>query len=145
MSQGYRGLEIYKRAHDVAVEVHRMTLSLPKLEMFEEGAQIRRSTKSVAAQIVEGYCLRKNKGEFLQYLNRAYASAHESIEHLDLLHETGSLVDPGVYRQLHDELELLCKGLYCFMDTVQHTHGLPGFMHEATSTSHSPHPTSGKL
>ncbi len=35
--QGYKRLKIYQKAHELAVKVHKMTLSLPKFEMFEEG------------------------------------------------------------------------------------------------------------
>jgi len=41
---------------------------LPKFEMYEEGSQIRRSAKSVAANIVEGYGRRRYKQEFIRFL-----------------------------------------------------------------------------
>ena len=72
---GYKKLEVYQAAHGLAVEVHRMSLNLPKYEMYEQGSRIRRSSKSVPAQIVEGFGLRKHKNELLLYLNRTYASA----------------------------------------------------------------------
>ncbi len=52
----YKKLEVWQLAKDVAVEIHKMTLTdLPKFEMYEEGSQIRRSAKSVRSNIVEGY------------------------------------------------------------------------------------------
>jgi hypothetical protein len=43
-------------AREVVIGIHRMTLKgLPKLEMFEEGCQIRRSAKSFKSNIIEGY------------------------------------------------------------------------------------------
>ena len=128
--QGYHQLEIYQRAHRLAVEVHRMSLALPKFEMFETGAQIRRSAKSVSAQIVEGYCLRKNKKEFVQYLNRAHASAHETVEHLRLLHETGSLAQSSEYTRLLAEYDILCRMIFRFMEGVMDRHDKPGFVRE---------------
>ncbi|MBI4563712.1 MAG: four helix bundle protein [Planctomycetes bacterium] len=50
---GYRRLEVYRLAHDLAVQVHKMSMTLPRHELFEEGSQVRRSSKSVSAQIVE--------------------------------------------------------------------------------------------
>jgi|GEM_PF-3303464 len=51
----YRNLEIWQLAREMSIEIHRMTLNnLPKFEMFEEGSQIRRSSKSIRANIVEG-------------------------------------------------------------------------------------------
>ena len=122
-----------------------MTLQLPKIETYEQGSQVRRSSKSVAAQIVEGYCLRKNKNEFVQYLNRAYASSHETLEHIDLLLETGSLTDTPVHRDIRQECEILCKMLFRFMEGVIHGHESPGFVKDEDADynpSPIPHPTS---
>lgn len=56
----YRELEIFKIAHQLVIDVHFMTLkSLPQFEMYEEGSQIRRSSKSVKSNIVEGYGRRR--------------------------------------------------------------------------------------
>ncbi len=52
---GYRDLEIYKLAFSLALDVHKLTLTLPKYEMYEQGSQVRRSTKSIKDNIVEGY------------------------------------------------------------------------------------------
>ncbi len=131
MSGGYHDLDIYRRAHALAVEIHKMTLVLPKHEMYEEGGQIRRSSKSVAAQIVEGYCLRKNKNEFVQYLNRAFASCNESLEHLELLRETGSLNDVALYGRLHSDLQALAKMIFRFMESVMGGHEKPSFVRES--------------
>jgi len=43
----YRNLEIWQASRQLVIDVHAMTLKkLPKFELFEEGAQIRRSMKS---------------------------------------------------------------------------------------------------
>jgi four helix bundle protein len=52
-------LEIYKAAHELALGIHALSLRLPRLEAFEEAPQLRRASKSVAAQIVEGHALRR--------------------------------------------------------------------------------------
>jgi len=36
--QSYKDLEIYKLSHKLAVEIHQMTLKLPKFEIYEEGS-----------------------------------------------------------------------------------------------------------
>ena len=91
-SISYRDLEIYRLSKKLAVDIHRMTLEeLPKFEMFEEGSQIRKSSKSVASNIVEGFGRRRYKNEFIQFLTYALASCDETKVHLEMLHETGSL------------------------------------------------------
>ena len=96
---GYRKLEVYKLAHELAVQVHTMSLTLPKFEMFEEGNQIRRSSKSISSNIAEGYALRKYKNEYLYYLYRALGSSEETVEHLHLLFRTKSFLDEKLYTQ----------------------------------------------
>ena len=125
---GYKKLEVYQAAHGLAVEVHRMSLNLPKYEMYEQGSRIRRSSKSVPAQIVEGFGLRKHKNELLLYLNRTYASAEETIEHLDLLHETRSLTDEVLYDKLRGEYEQLCGKLFRFIQSVAEGHERPRYL-----------------
>ena len=88
----YRNLQIWQLARNLVGRVHRMTLScLPKFETYEEGAQIRRSMKSVRSNIVEGYGRRRYKQDYIRFLKYAHASCDETIDHLETLYETGSL------------------------------------------------------
>jgi four helix bundle protein len=117
-NQGYKKLRIYRLAHDLAVQIHKMTLKLPKFEIFEEGGQIRRSSKSVSSNIVEGYALRRYKQEYIHYLTRSLASSLETIEHLDFLFETESLKDENLYKSLYGNYEELNSMLYRFIESV---------------------------
>jgi len=77
----YRDLEIWKLARQGAIAVHRMTLqNLPKFEMYEEASQIRRSAKSIFANTVERYGLRRYKQEFIHFLVFAHSSCDETID-----------------------------------------------------------------
>jgi len=61
----YKDLDIWQLAREVVIEIHAMTLNkLPKFEMFEEGAQIRKSSKTVKPTIVEGYGRRNYKQDY---------------------------------------------------------------------------------
>src|SRR5262252_187797 len=119
----YRDLEIWNLARQVAIAVHRMTLqNLPKFEMYEEASQIRHSAKSISASIVEGYGRRRYKQEFIRFLLFAHASCDETIDHLEMLFETGSLTNQSVYRDLSAQLDLLGRKLNVFIDSVEHSH-----------------------
>ena len=48
----YKDLEIYQLAFQYAIEVHHLSLKLPKFELYEQGGQVRRSSKSVKVTIV---------------------------------------------------------------------------------------------
>jgi four helix bundle protein len=119
----HEALEVYQIAHALALRVHALTLKLPKHELYEEGSQARRSSKSVSAQIVEGHALRQYKPEYLHYLARAYGSAEETIEHLKFLLESGSggLVAVDC-RSLIQEYAVLCRKLYNYMESVRKEH-----------------------
>ena len=66
--KSYRDLEIYKESKRLAIKIHKMSLLLPKFEQFEEGGQVRRSSKSVTSMIVEGYGRRRYKADLLNIL-----------------------------------------------------------------------------
>src|ERR1041385_2050350 len=98
----YRTLEIWQASRELVIDVHKMSLTkLPKFEMYEEGAQIRRSIKSVKSCIVEGYGRRRYKQEFIRFLTYALASCDETSDHLDTLLITKSLTD----RPVADDLQ----------------------------------------
>jgi four helix bundle protein len=132
--KGHKKLEIYQLAHSLAVRAHKLTLSLPSFERYEEGSQLRRSSKSISANIVEGYALRRYKNEFMHYLFRAYGSAEESIEHLELLFETNSLTDEGLFKELHDGYNQLAGKLLRYLQAVDKEFDIPRFMKEPLSS-----------
>src|SRR5262245_10971697 len=119
----YRTLEIWQLARDLSIEIHHMTLnSLPKLEMYEEASQIRRSVKSIRSNIVEGYGRRRYKCESIRLLTYAHASCDETMDHLETLHETGSLADDALYERLHQKLNQLGGKLNQFIQSVDLQH-----------------------
>ena len=85
--KNYRDLEIYQLAYDLALEVHKMSMTLPKYELYEQGSQIRRASKSIKDNIVEGYGRRRYKAEFIRYLIFAHASCDETISQLNMINE----------------------------------------------------------
>ena len=120
---GYKKLRIWQNARELVVQIHKMTLKeLPKFEMFEEGSQIRRSMKSVKSNIVEGYGRRRHKSEYVRFLDFAYASNLETIDHLESLFETESLRNKETFENLHQSLSLLSKSIYQFTRSVEIRH-----------------------
>jgi four helix bundle protein len=58
-----------------------MSLKLPKFEMYETGSQIRRSSKSVRSNIVEGYGRRRYRNDYIRFITYALASNDETTDH----------------------------------------------------------------
>jgi four helix bundle protein len=119
----YRDLEIWKLSRELAVEIHRMSLrDLPKFELYEEGSQIRRSSKSIRHNIVEGYGRRRYKQEFIKFLVYAQASCDETNDSLEGLHKTGSLIDETLFKNLHALCDQLGRKLNKFIQAVETGH-----------------------
>ena len=117
--KSYRELDIYTDSKKFAIEVHKMTLTLPKFELYEEGGQARSSSKSVTAMIVEGYGRKRYKADFIKYLIYSQAECDETIVHLDFLFETGSLADKMKYDGLRNNYDLLSKRINKFIQGVE--------------------------
>ena len=139
----HRGLEIWKLAREAAIAVDRMTLQdLPPFEKYEEGAQNRRSAKSIRSNIVEGYGRRRYKQEFIRFLVFAHASCDETIDHLEGLFETGSLTNEETFRGLQAQLDLLGRKLNVFIQGVEREHDPHPIPRIADPVSRPPHPAS---
>lgn len=118
----YKDLEIWQLSREVVIELYNMSLELPKFEMYEEGNQIIRSSKSTKSNIVEGYGRRNYKNEYIRFITFALASNDETIDHLETLFETASLTDKNFYNDLHNKIELRGKKINRFLQYVQNEH-----------------------
>ena len=94
----YKDLEIYQLTFDLAIKIHHGSMKFPKFEIFEQGSQIRRSSKSVKDTIVEGYGRRKYKAEYIKYLTYSLASCDETMNHI--------LTIKTLYPEINDFIEL---------------------------------------
>ncbi len=85
--KSYRDLDIYKDAFQLALKVHKLSLTLPKYELYEQGSQLRRSTKSIKDQIVEGYGRKRYKNDFIKFLTYSQASCDEATSQLEMINK----------------------------------------------------------
>ena len=83
--KSYKDLDIYNLAFEYAIDVHHLSLKLPKFELYEQGSQLRRSSKSIKDNIVEGYGRRRYKQDFIKFLVYAHASLLECISQLEMI------------------------------------------------------------
>ena len=120
--QSYRDLDIYKKAHKLAMGIHEMSLKLPGFEMYEEGSQIRKSSKSVKSNIVEGFGRRRYKQEFIKFLVYSLSSCDETLDHLHTLYGTKSLNDKEKYRCFCEEYDHLGRMITNFVKSVDSGH-----------------------
>ena len=71
-------LEVFARAYRVSLEVHRASLEVPRIEQFALADQIRPASKSICANLAEGFGRQQqSKPEFCRFLIMAIGSADE--------------------------------------------------------------------
>jgi len=122
--QSYRDLEVFQLSFGLAVEVDQASKVLPKHELYEIGSQIRRSAKSIPANIAEGFGRRRYKNEYIRFLVYALASCDETRVHLDMLYRTNSLAnDP--YQRLTEQYDILGRKINNFLQVVIQNHQEP--------------------
>jgi four helix bundle protein len=102
----YGDLLVYRQAYRLALDISRLTRSFPRQEQYELGRQIRRSSRSVAANIVEGWTKRASAAEFKRHLVIASGEAAETKFWLDLAADEG-LADKNGCKQLTAEYSKL--------------------------------------
>lgn len=122
VDMSYRTLKVWQLAREVSIEVHEMTMKLPRFELYETGSQIRRSSKSTRAATVEGYGRRMYKQDWIRYLIIAISSNDETLDHLETLWERKSLTDEVTYQNLNLKIQELGRTLNKFIAAVERQH-----------------------
>src|SRR5262245_61854215 len=78
MSGGYRDLRVYQLAYRLAMEVFRESRKFPAEERYSLTDQIRRASRSVAANLAEGYRKRRYPKMFVSKLADADGEGTET-------------------------------------------------------------------
>jgi four helix bundle protein len=74
----FEDLEVFRRAYALSLEVHRASLDFPRIEQFALADQVRRASKSICANIAEGFGKqRQSRSEFHRFVMMATGSADE--------------------------------------------------------------------
>lgn len=108
----FRNIVAWQKADDLAVQVYRLTESLPRSEIFGLTAQMRRAAISVAANIAEGSA-RATLKDYIHFLFIAKSSLVEVEYYLHLCQRLGYL-DGDSYNgvtQMQKEAARVLQGL----------------------------------
>ena len=109
--RSFEDLAVFKRAYRVSLAVHQSSLTFPKVEQYALGDQVRRASKSICANIAEGFGKqRQSRVEFKRFLMMALGSADEmrvwSRYCLDL-----GYIDRKTWQHWRDEYQEIAKML----------------------------------
>ena len=85
----FRDLLVYQKARKLAQEIFQSTKAFPKEEMFALTDQIRRSSRSIGAQIAEAWAKRRYEKHFISKLTDADGEQQETQHWIDTAQDCG--------------------------------------------------------
>jgi four helix bundle protein len=119
----YKHLDVWQSAKDVEQEIRSMVLEeIPKYDMWKEGTELRRASKSVISGIVEATGKRGNKQNFIRCLKSSIDSNADAVGHLRSLFDSGALTDTIFYERLLAKMKIVDEQLHAFIHTVEQEH-----------------------
>jgi four helix bundle protein len=98
----YRKLQVWSKAHQLTIDIYRISIDLPKSELYGLQAQMRRASASIAANLAEGSG-RSTDRDFARFVSHAIGSACELEYQLTLSQDLGYLEEPEV-RLVQDQV-----------------------------------------
>ena len=89
--KGFRDLEVYKLARQLSKEIFEISLKFPKEEMYSFTDQVRRSSRSVGAQIAEAWGKRRYQKHFVSKLTDALGEELETQHWIEVAQDCAYL------------------------------------------------------
>ena len=112
--KGVHDLKVYKLAYQLAMEIFELSRKFPKEETYSLTDQIRRSSRSVAMNIREGFAKKKYEQVFIRQLNDSLGSSEETRGWLNVACDCKYLGRPA-YDVLDKQYDDLNAMLYKLM------------------------------
>ena len=109
----YHRLDVYQKAYKAALDVHRISLKFPQMERYELASQLRRSTKSIAANIAEGMGKQSSKAEVKRFIYMAIGSCDETRVWLEFARDLGYITadEHSPFDLMYQEIGRMLRGV----------------------------------
>ena len=117
-NEGFKGLQVYKKAYALCIQIHEMSRGFPREERYELASQIRRASTSVPLNIAEGQERRESKGDYRRFIQIARGSCAEMRVLLDMAKDFG-YIDEAVrekYYAGYEEINRMLIGLQRYVE-----------------------------
>lgn len=111
--RGYKDLIVYQKAFELSKQVFFMTKNFPKEELYSLTDQIRRSSRSIGANITESWPKRRYLKSFVAKLVDSQAEACETLHWLDV-----ALDLEYVDIETHEKLSQLCSEIQKMLESM---------------------------
>ena len=115
--RNYRDLQTWNKAHQLTLELYKISRQFPKEEIYGLTSQLRRAASSIGANLAEG-CGRQTNPEFARFVRIAMGSASELDYHLLLSRDLGFL-ESEAYEHSSRKLIEVRKMLSSLLSTVE--------------------------
>lgn len=103
MTQSFKEIIAWQKAHDFVVTVYKTTAEFPSFERFGLCSQFQRAAVSIAANIAEGY-RKDGMADKLRFLNVSQGSLEECRYYI-LLSKDLSYINIETYNKLNSSIE----------------------------------------
>lgn len=109
--RSFEELEVFRRAYRLSLDIHRASLTFPGIEQGALGDQLRRASKSIPANIAEGFGKQRlSTAEFKRFLMMAVGSADEMRVWVRYCFDL-DYIDEETWRHWRDEYHEIAKML----------------------------------
>ena len=116
-----KDLKVYNLAFELAMELFNLTKYFPKEEQYSLTDQMRRSSRSVAINIREGFAKKRYENVFIRHLNDSMGSSEETRGWLDFSVRC-QYIDSMMHEKLdtsYDEVNAMLYGLMKNWNTIK--------------------------
>ncbi len=108
--RSHKELDVFKKSFDLAFQIHNLTKNFPNDERYSLTDQLRRSSRSVAANIAEAFRKRRYPKSFVSKLSDSEGEAAETQVWLNFAQAFGYL-DQNTIQELDEKYEIIQKQL----------------------------------
>jgi four helix bundle protein len=115
--KSFQDLNIWREAHQLTLEIYKITKEFPKEEVYGLISQLRRAAISIPSNIAEGMGRNSTK-ELLNFIYNARGSLSELIYYLILAKDLGYIKDRD-FQNLYKRYNGLSKGINVFISKLR--------------------------
>ena len=115
LTRRFEDLEVFQRAYKVSLELHRISLQMPRTEQYALADQVRRASKSICANLAEGFGGQaQSKAEFQRFIRMSIGSADEMRVWLRYCLDLGYISNEQweTWREEYEQIAKMLQGLH---------------------------------
>jgi four helix bundle protein len=116
--RGFRDLIVYQKSYKLAMEIFDISKTFPKEEKYSLVDQIRRSSRSVPANIAEAWVKRKYPKSFVSKLLDSLAEEAETEVWIDMSRDS-KYIDDQLHNSLLERYQEVAKMLSSMINTPE--------------------------